>query len=105
MLIVKKFGGTSVADKERIMNVARRCIKDYQAGKFEVLSLDEYISALEACIESIPPEMVVHRLTGDGAKRFLVAPLWSADKKTVLNAINRAFERDHVMQGARLMTT
>lgn len=79
--------------------------KDYQAGKFEVLSLDEYISALEACIESIPPEMVVHRLTGDGAKRFLVAPLWSADKKTVLNAINRAFERDHVMQGARLMTT
>jgi radical SAM protein (TIGR01212 family) len=79
--------------------------KDYQAGKFKVLSLDEYISALEACIESIPPEMVVHRLTGDGAKRFLVAPLWSADKKTVLNAINRAFERDHVMQGARLMTT
>ena len=79
--------------------------KDYQAGKFEVLSLDEYISALEACIESIPPEMVVHRLTGDGAKRFLVAPVWSADKKTVLNAINRAFERDHVMQGARLMTT
>ena len=79
--------------------------KDYQAGKFKVLSLDEYISALEACIESIPPEMVVHRLTGDGAKRFLVAPVWSADKKTVLNAINRAFERDHVMQGARLMTT
>ena len=79
--------------------------KDYQAGKFEVLSLDEYISALEACIESIPPEMVVHRLTGDGAKHCLVAPLWSADKKTVLNAINRAFERDHVRQGARLTTT
>ena len=78
--------------------------KDYHAGKFEVLSLDGYISALEACIESIPPEMVVHRLTGDGAKRSLIAPLWSADKKTVLNAINRAFERDHVMQGARLTT-
>ena len=77
--------------------------KDYRAGKFEVLSLDEYISALEACIESIPPEMIVHRLTGDGAKRCLVAPLWSADKKTVLNAINRAFERDHVIQGARLL--
>lgn len=77
--------------------------KDYRAGKFEVLSLDKYISALEACIESIPPEMIVHRLTGDGAKRCLVAPLWSADKKTVLNAINRAFERDHVIQGARLL--
>ena len=78
--------------------------KDYHAGKFEVLSLEAYISALEACIESIPPEMVVHRLTGDGAKRFLIAPLWSADKKAVLNAINRAFERDHIMQGARLKT-
>ena len=76
--------------------------KDYRAGLFDVLSLDEYISVLEACIESIPPEMVVHRLTGDGAKRFLIAPLWSADKKSVLNAINRAFERDHVIQGSRL---
>ena len=78
--------------------------KDYRAGFFEVLSLDEYISVLEACIESIPPEMVVHRLTGDGAKRSLIAPLWSADKKSVLNAINRAFERDHVIQGSRLKT-
>lgn len=78
--------------------------KDYRAGLFDVLSLDEYISVLEACIESIPPEMVVHRLTGDGAKRFLIAPLWSADKKSVLNAINRAFERDHVIQGSRLKT-
>ena len=78
--------------------------KDYRAGLFDVLSLDEYISVLEACIESIPPEMIVHRLTGDGAKRFLIAPLWSADKKSVLNAINRAFERDHVIQGSRLKT-
>ncbi len=78
--------------------------KDYRAGFFDVLSLDEYISVLEACIESIPPEMIVHRLTGDGAKRFLIAPLWSADKKSVLNAINRAFERDHVIQGSRLKT-
>lgn len=76
--------------------------KDYREGKFDVLSLDAYISALEACIESIPPEMVVHRLTGDGAKRCLIAPLWSADKKAVLNAINRAFERGNVIQGARL---
>lgn len=76
---------------------------DYQAGKFPVLSLEEYISVLEKCVESIPPEMVVHRLTGDGAKRSLLAPLWSADKKHVLNTINRAFERDEVSQG-RLFT-
>jgi radical SAM superfamily enzyme len=46
--------------------------------------------------------MVVHRLTGDGAKRSLVAPLWSADKKRVLNELNRAFSRDGLVQGARL---
>ena len=46
--------------------------------------------------------MVIHRLTGDGAKRSLIAPLWSADKKTVLNAINTAFERDKVIQGSHL---
>lgn len=73
--------------------------REYQSGKFTVLSLAEYISVLEQCVESIPPEMVVHRLTGDGAKRILLAPLWSADKKHVLNAINQAFERDGVRQG------
>ena len=74
----------------------------YRAGAFEVLSLDAYIRILEECIESIPPGMVVHRLTGDGAKRSLIAPKWSADKKRVLNDINRAFERDQIRQGSRL---
>ena len=71
----------------------------YRAGAVEVLSLDAYIRILEECIESIPPEMVVHRLTGDGAKRSLIAPRWSVDKKRVLNEINRAFERDQIRQG------
>ncbi len=76
--------------------------KDYLAGKFRALSLEEYIDILEQCIESLPPEMVIPRLTGDGAKRSLIAPLWSADKKAVLNAINAAFERDKIIQGSRL---
>lgn len=75
---------------------------EYREGKFRVLTLEEYIAVLEDCIESIPPQLVVHRLTGDGAKRDLIAPAWSADKKTVLNAINAAFDRDGVVQGARL---
>lgn len=74
---------------------------DYQSGRFQELSLEEYILVLEQCIEVIPPDMVVHRLTGDGAKRYLIAPSWSADKKYVLNEINRAFDRDHVLQGRR----
>lgn len=72
---------------------------DYRKGLFEVLSLEEYIRVLESCIEAVPQDMVIHRLTGDGAKRDLIAPLWSADKKHVLNEINRAFARDHIVQG------
>ncbi len=76
--------------------------EEYRKKMFQVLSPDAYIRILESCVESIPPEMVVHRLTGDGAKRSLIAPKWSADKKRVLNEINRAFERDQIRQGSRL---
>ena len=78
--------------------------KDYCAGKFEVLTLEDYIAVLEECIRNLPPDMVIHRLTGDGAKRSLVAPLWSADKKRVLHAINQAFERDGLVQGSKYHT-
>lgn len=73
---------------------------DYEKGRFEALSLEQYIYLLEGCIKRLPPEMVIHRLTGDGAKSELIAPMWSADKKRVLNAISAAFERDDVRQGA-----
>ena len=62
---------------------------DYLAGKFECLSLEEYTQWLKLCLAELPPRVVVHRLTGDGAKRDLVAPLWSADKKRVLNYLLR----------------
>ena len=64
--------------------------KAFESGKFEVLTLEEYIDILKACIEIIPQNVVIHRLTGDGAKKDLIAPLWSADKKNVLNKINKA---------------
>ena len=62
---------------------------DYRAGKFECLTLEEYTQWLQLCLAEVPPHMVVHRLTGDGAKRDLVAPLWSADKKKVLNYLRQ----------------
>lgn len=64
--------------------------KDYNSGKFTLPSLDEYIDIIKSCVEIIPEGVVIHRLTGDGAKKDLVAPLWSADKKNVLNKINKA---------------
>lgn len=65
--------------------------KDYLMGKVPLPTLEEYINLLRLCLKRLPPEMVVHRLTGDGDKRELLAPLWSADKKRVLNAMNSAF--------------
>lgn len=75
---------------------------DWEAGRVACLDLEAYIAALEACLRSIPREMVVHRLTGDGAKRDLLSPLWSGDKKRVLNAIRNAFLRDDLEQGSAL---
>ena len=63
--------------------------KDYEAGKFDCLSLEEYGQLLKACISVLPEQVVVHRITGDGAKRDLIAPLWSADKKRVLNYLHK----------------
>ncbi len=60
---------------------------EYEKGKFSSLELDEYLDILFDCISILPKDMVVHRVTGDGAKKDLIAPLWSADKKRVLNAI------------------
>ena len=61
---------------------------DYAAGKFECLTLKAYGQWLKTCLALLPPEITVHRITGDGAKRDLIAPLWSADKKRVLNYLN-----------------
>ena len=67
--------------------------KDYAAGKFECLTLEEYGSLLKQCIAVLPAYITVHRITGDGAKRDLIAPLWSADKKRVLNYLNSLFNK------------
>lgn len=64
--------------------------EDYRAGAFDVMTMEEYVALVRRCVAVLPPEMVVHRLTGDGPKRLLIAPQWSGDKKRVLNAINRA---------------
>ena len=61
--------------------------KEYNAGRVKVLSEDAYIDILNQCVKLIPENVVIHRLTGDGDKRILVAPLWSGNKKHVWNRI------------------
>ena len=106
MAATARYIGASGADgiKFHLLHVLRGTdlAADWAAGCFACLELEAYISALESCLRNIPREMVVHRLTGDGAKRDLLAPLWSGDKKRVLNAIHRAFLRDDLEQGSAL---
>ena len=74
---------------------------EYEAGSFRTLTLEEYVDILCEAVELLPKDIVIHRLTGDGDKKLLIAPLWSADKKRVLNTINRAFRQRDVVQGKK----
>ncbi len=73
--------------------------EDYKQGKVKILSLQNYIDILCDCIERIPKNVVIHRITGDAPKKYLVEPQWSADKKKVLNTINKELEKRDIMQG------
>ena len=74
--------------------------EDYRTGKFEVMTLDEYAYLLSDCLKLLPRNMVIHRLTGDGAKKRLIAPLWSGDKKKVLNRVRSVLETENTIQGS-----
>ena len=71
----------------------------YEQTNFPVLSLEEYTEIIAACIEHLRSDIVIHRMTGDGNKRELTAPLWSADKKRVLNYMNKYFSEHNIVQG------
>ena len=74
--------------------------EDYRAGKFRTMEMEEYFDLLMDCLERLPEDVVIHRLTGDGPKRILIAPLWTGDKKRVLNSLNRELARRKIRQGS-----
>lgn len=86
---VCKSGATGI--KLQLLHVLKHTdlLTDYEAKRFEALTEDEYIDILKACVAVIPEDVIVHRLTGDGDKKILVAPLWSANKKRVWNRIQK----------------
>ncbi len=63
--------------------------EEYREEPFHILTLDEYAELLEQSFKILPQNTVVHRMTGDGPRALLVEPLWSLNKKNVLNTINR----------------
>ncbi|MGN0298139.1 MAG: TIGR01212 family radical SAM protein [Lachnospiraceae bacterium] len=73
--------------------------RDYEAGKFEVLSEEEYIDLTVSCIARLDPKIVIHRVTGDGPKDLLIAPLWSCRKMSVLNEIHHELKIREIRQG------
>ena len=71
----------------------------YEKSPFPLFSLEEYCNLIADCIALLPSEMVIHRLTGDGPKNLLLAPLWSADKKRVMNTIQKTLRERDIYQG------
>ena len=73
----------------------------YQKEPFKIFSMEEYSELLCRCIEIIPKNVVIHRMTGDGDKRLLAEPMWSGNKKVVLNYINKVFSEKDIVQGCK----
>lgn len=73
--------------------------KDFENGFFSCLEEDEYFRLVGRALEIIPENIVVHRLTGDGVKKILVAPLWTGNKREVLNSMKKYFDENNILQG------
>ena len=73
--------------------------EEYAAKPFPVFDMEDYCQFLVTCVEHVPPHIVLHRITGDGPKKLLLAPAWSADKKRVLNRIHAVFRERDTWQG------
>ncbi len=78
-------------------------LKDYEDSKFNALTMEQYIDILCDAVSIIPKNVIIHRLTGDGDKKILVAPLWSGNKKVVLNTISKTFEERNIIQGSKTL--
>lgn len=73
--------------------------RDYLDKTFETLTMEAYFELLGACIARLRPEIVLHRITGDGPRQLLLAPLWSSDKRRVLNGLHQYLKHHHIYQG------
>lgn len=71
----------------------------YEQKTFEILSLEEYIDIVISCLEVLSPDIVIHRVTGDGPRALLLAPMWSLHKRNVLNTLHQQLRLRHSRQG------
>ena len=78
---------------------------DYLAGKVPVYEREEYLDLVISCLENLDPEIVIHRITGDGPKDLLLAPLWTGRKREVLNLLHHRMKEMDTWQGKQLGTS
>ena len=74
-------------------------VKQYEKGMLEFLTLDQYISLVCDQLEILPPDMIIHRITGDGPIELMVGPMWSVNKWEVLNKIDAELKSRNSWQG------
>ena len=75
----------------------------YRNGAFDLLTKNAYLEIVTSCLELLSPDIVVHRVTGDGPKEILIAPQWSADKRDVLNSLHALMKKKNAHQGDRIV--
>ncbi len=73
--------------------------EDYREGKFQTMEMDEYLELVIEALQKINPEIVIHRVTGDGPKKILISPTWSGNKKLVLNTLHKKMREKNARQG------
>ena len=101
---VRFVGKTADGVKLQLLHVLKNTdlAAEYEKGLFETLDCTEYLDIVCRSIEILPQDIVIHRLTGDGDKRLLIAPKWSGNKKMVLNTLNRMLDERNIVQGAKI---
>lgn len=85
--------------KLQLLHILKDTVLAAYATNIKTLSMDEYVELLISCIEHLPPHIVIHRITGDGPKKLLIAPTWSSNKKMVLNTIHHELKTRNTWQG------
>ena len=90
--------------KIHLLHILRgtKIAEQYQNGEFPAMDMEDYIEMVCDQIELLPKEVMIERLTGDGAGDILIAPLWSRDKRAVLNGIDKELRRRGSVQGCRI---
>lgn len=75
----------------------------YRSGAFRTMELPEYLELIGDCLKILPPDTVIHRISGDGPKSLLIAPEWSGNKRLVLNSIAKYLKEQKIYQGMGLL--